>query len=462
MSDATKTEHESAVIDYLNELPSARPHIHETRKFPDGFLWGSATSAHQVEGGNVNNDWWEWEKVPGHIADGTVSGRACEQYERYEADFDLAKSLNQNAHRLSVEWSRIEPEEGRWDQNETLHYRKVLEALKARGMSVMLTAWHFTLPKWFAAKGGWESRDAVRHYERYVSFLAKEFGDLVDHWNTMNEPMVYLLQSYGSGIWPPGSRSPLRNIRVFGKLCMAHKAGYRAIHAQLDGKTGADGTSAEASAKEGSPRPVMVGIAQNVITFEPYRKQALVDNLFVWFADKMFNRQFFIWTKGTHDFIGINYYFHYRIKYVPTKVSELFYEVHTENREVSDLGWEINAAGIFDAIISMSRFKLPIIITEHGVANADDGKRPRVIVSALKEVYHAIQSGVDVRGYFHWSLIDNFEWERGFSGRFGLIAIDYHTMKRTPRRSAYVYADICKENGLPHTLLRFMGHGVRW
>ena len=129
---------------------------------------------------------------------------------------------------------------------------------------------------------------------------------------------------------------------------------------------------------------------------------------------------------------------------------------------MSDLGWEINPQGIFEAIISMNRYKLPIFITENGVANADDGKRPRVLVATLKEIYHAIHAGVDVRGYFHWSLIDNFEWEKGFSGRFGLIAIDYLTQKRTPRRSAYVYDEICRENGIPHNVLRFMGHGVRW
>ncbi len=443
--------HEHSGMEYLSELPQARPHIHETRKFPEGFLWGSATAAHQVEGGNTKNDWYPWEQVPGHILDGNPSGRADDHYNRYESDFDMSKELGHNAHRFSVEWARIEPEEGKWDRNEIEHYRKVLKALKDRGFKVMLTAWHFTLPKWFADQGGWESGKAIKLYERYVTLLAKEYGESVDFWITMNEPMVYLLQSYGAGVWPPGVTSPIRNIHVFSKMCLAHKAGYRALHRELD-----------PAAKEGKVPPVMVGIAQNVMTLEPYRKQSLTDNLFVWFADKVYNRQFFNWTKGAHDFIGINYYFHHRMKYVPTKIAQLFYEVHTENREVSDLGWEINAAGIFDAIMSMHRYGKPIIITEHGVANADDGKRPRVIVAALKEVYHAVKSGVPILGYFHWSLMDNYEWEKGFSGRFGLVAVDYATMKRTPRRSAYVYADICKANGIRHELLRFMGHGVRW
>lgn len=439
--------HPHGGLDYLSELPQARPHIHETRKFPDGFLWGSATSSHQVEGG-TDNDWTEWEKAPGHVLDGNRSGLACDHYDRYEEDFDIAKSLNQNAHRLSIEWSRIEPVEGKWDMDEVVHYRKVLEALKARDMKIMLTCWHFTLPKWFAAAGGWESPDAINRFVRYVDFLAAEYGDLVDQWVTINEPMVYLLQSYGAGVWPPGVANKLRSVHVFGKMTIAHRRAYKIIHKTLGARLG---------------RKAMVGIAQNVITFEPYRKQSIADALFVWAADRMFNHQFFIWSGFfTHDYIGINYYFHYRVAYRPTKIAQFFYEVHTENRETSDLGWEINAPAIFDAIMGMARYKKPIIISEHGVANADDGKRPRIIVAALKEVYHAIKAGVDIRGYYHWSLMDNFEWEKGYTGRFGLVAIDYATMKRTPRRSAYVFADICKENGIPHTLLRFVGHGVRW
>jgi beta-glucosidase len=446
MAAETRGQHEHRGIDYLSELPQARPHIHETRKFPAGFLWGAATSSHQVEGGNRNNDWWDWERVPGHILDGTATEKACDHFSRFEQDFDIAADLGHNAHRLSLEWSRIEPEEGTWDMEAVMHYRRVLEALRARGLSVMLTVWHFSLPKWFAAQGGWESGNALKRFGRYVEFVAREYGDLVDHWVTINEPMVYLMQSYGIGVWPPGKRNVLAAIHVFSKMTRAHRLAYRTIHRALDGLG----------------KPASVGIAKNVITFEPYRKESVQDTLFVWFANRLFNHQFFIWTRRHHDYIGINYYFHYRIQYLPTKVSQFFYEVHTENREVSDLGWEINPEGIFEAIMQMRRYGRPIIITEHGIANADDGKRPRVLVAAIKEVYHAIQAGAPVKGYFHWSLIDNFEWEKGYSGRFGLVAIDYMTLKRTPRRSAYVYREICRENGLPHTLLRFMGHGVRW
>lgn len=433
-------------IEYISSVPAPRPHIHETRKFPDGFLWGSAMSSHQVEGGNTKNDWYRWEGVPGHIADGQPSGQACDHYRRFEEDFDLAAKLHQNAHRLSLEWSRIEPEDGRWDMAEVEHYRRVLQALKKRGLKTMVTIWHFTLPAWFADRGGWQWHGSVNRFCRYAEFAAGALGDLVDFWITINEPMVYLGQGYQSGIWPPGKRSPLAYFGVFRRLAAAHRRAYRAIHGALD--------NARAS--------VSVGIAQNVITFEPYRKHSLADILFIWFADKVFNHLFFGCTKNSHDFIGINYYFHYRIKYIPTKLFQLFYEVHTENRETSDVGWELNPQGIFEAIMDMTRYKRPIYITENGLANADDGKRPRILVATVKEIYHAIKAGADVRGYFHWSLMDNYEWERGFSARFGLVAVDFASQKRTPRRSASVYAEICRENGIPHELLRFLGHGVRW
>jgi beta-glucosidase len=431
---------------YLHEVPQARPHIHAPRIFPEGFLWGTATSAHQVEGGNRNNDWWLWEQEPGHIYDKTVSGEACDHYCRYEADFDLAAELGTNAHRISVEWARIEPRDGEWDMDEVLHYRQVLESLRKRGMKTMVTLWHFTLPEWFAAQGGWESPRAVAKFERYAAFVARELSDVVDFWITINEPVIYTGQSYGSGAWPPGVKNQLRLARVFLRLAKAHKAAYKALHAEAD-RTG---------------REVPVGFSNNVVTFEPYRSYSVLDANFIRIADLMFNRLFMFLTRGHHDYIGINYYFHYRVKYVPSKMSQFFFEVHTENREVSDLGWEIHAPGIFEAIMSMNRYKLPIYITENGIASADDGKRPRALVGMVKEVYHAIQAGADVRGYFHWSLLDNFEWEKGLSGRFGLIAVDYSNQKRTPRRSYFVYQDICRKNGVEHELLKFMGHGVRW
>lgn len=430
---------------YITELPQARPHIHETRVFPEGFLWGTATSAHQVEGGNDNNDWWRWEQR-GRVLDEQVSGNAADHYCRYENDFDLASEMQNNAHRLSIEWSRIEPKKGQFNMDEVLHYRRVLESLHKRGIKTMVTLWHFTLPIWLADEGGWESVKSSSYFARYAEFVARELGDLVDVWITMNEPVIYISQSYGTGAWPPGKKSVWRLMRVFRRLTVSHRVAYRMLHRELDTRV----------------RNIQVGIAKNIVTYEPYRRYSFIDSAFIKVLDRLFNHQFFFWTRGFHDFIGLNYYFHYRVKTRPTKASEFFFEVHTENREVSDLGWEVHPPGIFEALMSLMRYKLPIYVTENGIASADDGKRPRFLVTMLKEVYHAIRAGADVRGYFHWSLLDNFEWEKGYLGRFGLVAVDFETQKRTPRRSYFVYKDICENNGIRHDLLRFAGHGVRW
>jgi beta-glucosidase len=433
-------------VPYLADLPEARPHIHETRRFPEGFLWGAATSAHQVEGG-TDNDWSGWEAEAGHILDGGTTTRATEHFARYEEDFALAEELGHNAHRMSLEWSRLEPQPGEWDMEAVAHYRRVLASLKRRGMNVMLTLWHFTLPKWFAAEGGWSSPRSVGRFGRFAAFAADQFGDLVDEWVTINEPVIYLSMGYGIGAWPPGWRSGWRLVRAFVNLVRAHRLAYRAIHRAL----------------AAGGRPVAVGIAKNVTVFEAYRKHSLLDNAYIWLADRFYNHLFFNCTgRRCHDFIGINYYFYYRVKCVPRRAEQFFFEVHAENREVSDLGWEINPRGLYEAVMAMRRYGRPIYITENGLASADDGKRPRAIVAWIKELYHAVKAGADVRGYFHWSLLDNFEWDKGYGPRFGLVAVDYASQRRTPRRSAYVFKEICESNGLPHRLLRFVGHGVRW
>lgn len=184
-------------------------HDHHTLKFPDNFLWGAATSAYQVEGNNIYSDWWDFEsknKLPS-------SGIACDQYNRYEEGFDLAKSLNHNAHRLSIEWPRIEPQNGEFDHHEIEHYKLVLQALKKRDLKVMLTLWHFTLPQWVADIGGWENRQTVKLFERFVKRIVPELAEFVDMWIILNEPGVYIYQGYVQRIWPPAKKSFLGEIK---------------------------------------------------------------------------------------------------------------------------------------------------------------------------------------------------------------------------------------------------------
>lgn len=421
----------------MPQNPLQGHHDHETLKFPEGFLWGAATSAHQVEGNNINSDWWEWEQK--HQPPALRSGPACDQYHLYEQDFDLIKQLNHNAHRLSIEWARIEPEEGKFNQDEIEHYKKVLKALKNQGVTVMLTLWHFTLPKWVADKGGWENGATPRYFERFVKRVVPEIADCVDLWVTLNEPGVYIYETYIGRSWPHAKKSWFGQIKTFLNLASAHRKAYKYLHSLF-------------------PAGKPVGIANNILSFESYHKHSFREQIAVWLNDLFVNHMFYMLTRGTHDFLGINYYFHVRLK--DTGLFSQKMNMTPQTHDVSDLGWEIYPEGIFDVLTDLAD-DIPIYITECGIASTNDDRRNRFLIGYLQEVARAIKAGVNVRGFFYWSLIDNFEWHLGFGPRFGLVEVDYKTQSRHIRPSALVYTDIIQHNGIPHSLLRFIGHTVQ-
>ncbi|MCK4781601.1 glycoside hydrolase family 1 protein [Candidatus Parcubacteria bacterium] len=387
-------------------------------KFPNGFLWGSATSSHQVEGNNIHNDWWEAEQT-GKLK--YKSGKTCEHYNRYEQDFDLIKKLNQNAHRFSIEWSRIEPKEGEFNQKEIEHYRKVLLALKKRDIKIMLTLHHFATPLWLAKKGGWANPKVIFYFSRFAEKVFKEYQDLVDFWVTINEPfLVYAIYSYLLGIFPPQKRNPILFLKVAKNQIAVHKKIYNVFH-----KLNSD---------------VKVGIAKHNSCVEPYFSKFPLDKLSAKLARYFGNEYFLNRIKNHQDFIGLNYYFHNKILFP--------FFTKNENKIVSNLNWEIYPKGIYYVLKELKKYKKPIYITENGLADSKDRLREDFIKDHLFWLHKAIEQGVDVRGYFHWSLMDNFEWAEGFSPRFGLIEVDYKSMKRTIRPSALEYAKICKENQL--------------
>lgn len=420
----------------MSKSPLKEKHDHKTLKFPNGFLWGAATSAHQVEGNNIYSDWWEFEqkKQPSQLR----SGKACDQYNLYQKDFDLIKQLNHNSHRLSIEWSRIEPKEGEFDHHEIEHYQDVLKALKDRHIKVMLTLWHFTLPKWVADLGGWENGQTVKFFERFVKRIAPELAEYIDMWVTLNEPGVYLYEGYIKKEWPAGKGGLLGQIKTIINLAQAHKKIYQYLHQAFPQKP--------------------IGIAQNVQSFEPYHKHSLVEQVTVVLSDLISNHLFYFLTRNCHDFLGINYYFHVRFKDGKGLWPEVA-DISGQSKDVSDLGWEVYPEGLFDVLADLAD-DLPIYITECGIASTNDDRRNRFLITYLSEVYRAIQAGINVKGFFYWSLIDNFEWHRGFDPRFGLIEVDYSTQERHIRPSALVYTDIIQHNGIPHSLLRFIGHTV--
>jgi beta-glucosidase len=420
-------------------------HHHKTKYFPKGFLWGASTSAHQVEGNNYNNDWWAAE-TKGKLKH--KSGRSSDHYHLYEQDFDLAAKMNHNAHRMSIEWSRIEPKKGEWNYPEVEHYRKVFESLRQRKIKIMVTLHHFTLPKWFADRGGFEKTRNIRYFIRFTKFMVEQYADLVDMWVTFNEPGVYIWGGYDEGVWPPFKRKKWKiALKVYINLILAHRKAYKIIH------------KADKSLSDGQTQ---VGIAQNTISFSAYKKHGLFEQLAVWFLDKITNHGFYIFSsRRTHDFIGINYYFRVRLKRKPGTLKIIYDDISKQGREISDMGFEIYAHGLFDVLMDFRDYNKPIYITENGVSAENDDKRQRFIVSHLNEVYHAIKGGADVRGYFFWSLLDNFEWHWGIAQKFGLVDVNYKTLKRTIKPSGKIYAEIIKENGLEHKMFKLLGHEAK-
>ncbi len=426
------------------------------RTFPPGFHWGAATSAHQVEGGNHANDWWRFEQLPGRIRRGDRSGDACRHHEFFERDFDLAAADGHTMHRLSLEWSRIEPERGRIDPAAVAHYHDVLGALRDRGLEPCVTLFHFTLPLWVADRGGWESRETIDRFTEFARFCAREYGAQVDWWCTINEPEVYAFRAYSEGIWPPAERDDSAALGVIANLLEAHGRAYHVLH---------DDDPADA---DGDGQPARVGFAKNLVTLEPARRWSPFDVLRTRIEDAVFNaavlrapvgggihlsvpgaravRREVPGLERTLDWIGLNYYTRWGVR--------MFARVpHVARRgaPVTDLGWEIHPRGFEDAIVrAFVATGVPVLVTENGFADAADAFRPRALVEHVLHMGRAMDRGAAVLGYLHWSLLDNFEWADGFEGRFGLYRVDFDApgKTRTRTRSADLFARIARANAV--------------
>lgn len=388
--------------------------------FPAGFLWGASTSSHQVEGGNTRNDWWAFEQQ-GRVPDS--SGDACDHYHRYESDFDLAVELGHTAHRLSIEWSRVEPQPGVFDAEEIEHYVRVLQALKRRGLVTFVTLHHFTNPLWFSQAGGWTGKDAATSFERYVTAIAPEIAAYVDYWITINEPTQVAFAGYLFGEWPPGHRWDLVGAyRQLDAMADAHFAAARAIK------------RVEPSAH--------VGYANQSMNWRCNDDTSPWQRMVRDFMDDFTNRRFCDRVADSLDFIGVQYYHTLRVGWRP------YGPGHLSGTVTTDVGWDIVPEGLEKVVTECwKRYRIPIFITENGLADGADKRRSDFITDHLIALAKAIDGGADVRGYLHWSLMDNFEWAEGFAPRFGLVEVDYATQQRTPRASAHLYREIIAANG---------------
>lgn len=393
--------------------------------FPKNFLWGAATSAHQVEGGNYN-DWTEWEKL-GRVKNGDQSGQTVDHFHRFREDFALVKRLDQNAHRFSLEWSRIEPEPGRYNQVAIDHYHAVIDELLKLGIEPMVTIHHFTNPVWFAKRGGWEKKVNVDAFANFVERVAQEYAGKVKYWITINEPTVITTLGYLDARWPPQKKSYRLGWIAIRNLLHAHRRAYSILHRY---------------------RPdAMVASANNLVDYQASRRWHPGDQIMKMMVEYWHNDWWLNRTQDEQDFFALNYYFHHGLRFRFALPSKLFLPVPRPERPTSDLGWEINPAGFGRVLRWLGQLGKPIIVTENGLADAHDKHRPTFLRDHLREVRDAVRDGVDIRGYFHWSLLDNFEWADGFEPRFGLVAVDYATQQRILRPSATVYQKICQTNG---------------
>jgi beta-glucosidase len=409
------------------------------KRFPKRFLWGAATSAHQVEGNNTNQ-WtvWEranaatkaaqaeyqyhdlagWPKISKLAKDPSnyISGEASDHYHRYEEDFTILESLGLNAYRFSIEWSRIEPTEGAWNVEAIEHYRQYIGALKKRNIEPMMTLFHFSLPIWFADMGGFEKRRNVKYFVRFVEKVMNELGHDLKYIITINEPQVYVSESYVRQNWPPMRSSRLLALRVLRNLAHAHNKAARLIHSMN--------------------RRYKVSIANDSTYIYP-GDDAIISRISASVWQYIIDDYTLRRVRRTCDFIGVNYYFSSRF---------YGYRIHNEDQHLNDLGWDMHPDHLEYVVERLyKKYKLPIIVTESGLADSDDSRRKWWIANSMAALQRALREGVDVRGYFHWSLLDNFEWAHGRWPDFGLIEVDYSTMKRRPRASAKWWADVLKK-----------------
>ncbi|OYT25436.1 MAG: beta-glucosidase [Thermofilum sp. ex4484_82] len=415
-------------------------------RFPEDFLFGTATSSHQIEGGNIYNEWYMWERK-GKLPE---CGLACNSWNLYDEDIKLMAKLGYNAYRFSIEWSRVQPKQGAWNDKAIKKYLKVVKALKEYSIEPIVTLHHFTNPAWFFLRKGWEKTENVVFFTEYVEKIVEELVEHVKIWVTINEPSVYAYMGWVSGEYPPFKNNVLLYFRVLRNVLRAHAQAYKIIK-RFDINS-------------------WIGIAKHFPVFQPAKKYIL-DQIIVDTADYNFNciivealdkgilpglfiHRKYKELKGTYDYWGVNYYTRQVLKFNPTRIFTLFAQpLKRVSEEVTDMGWDVYPEGLYNVLMRLKRSGKPIIITENGIATRDDRQRVCFIVRHLYQVWRAMNKGVDVRGYMYWSFIDNYEWVEGFKPRFGLVEVDYESFERKPRESALFYGKLAREKKIDEKYL---------
>ena len=385
--------------------------------FPEGFVWGAATAAHQIEGGNVNNDWWAWEHAPGS---GCVesSGDACDSYHRWPEDLGLVATMGLNAYRFSLEWSRIEPAEGEFSAAALDHYRRICAACHELGIAPVVTFHHFTTPLWLAARGGWEAPDAPEMFARFVQRAVSHLGDVVGWACTINELNVIGVMGYSVGTFPPGIKDDLaRHLSVNEAMVRAHRL---AVDVLRSGP---------------GSFPVGLTLSMAELVAEP-GGQAVRDA-----AEEILEERFLRATEGD-DFVGVQCYT--RLHFGPEGQAP-----DDPSLPTTQMGYEYWPQVVEYCVRRAAMVTgVPVLVTENGIGTEDDAQRIAYIAEALRGLRRCLDEGIDVRGYFAWSLLDNFEWAHGFGPKFGLHTVDRTTFVRRPKASATWFGAVARANAL--------------
>jgi beta-glucosidase len=405
-----------------------------------------ATSAYQIEGAS-ENDWTEWERL-GRLKDPRVRcGKAAGHRERWRSDLALLPTIGANAYRFSVEWSRIEPRRGRFDEAGLLEAREAVEFLTRLGVEPVVTLHHYTHPRWFWAGGGWENRESIEWFRRFAATIADAVGDRVRLWVTLNEPIVLLLAGYLGGLIPPGQRS----FRA-ASVALEHM-----LHAHVEA----------AQILKGRNPSSRVGIAHNMLDFAPDRPGNALDRRLARAGERLYNLALLEaiatgnmdWAfpgegratscvpglPAANDYVGVNYYSRVHLRFSrPAGLPGRYFYRDPEKRGLTETGWEIHPPGFERVLRAAAEAGRPLVVTENGIAARDDGIRRDFLREHALILAHVRQAGLPVEGYFYWSLLDNFEWLEGFRPRFGLFEVDYATFARRRRPSAALFAELGK------------------
>jgi beta-glucosidase len=428
-------------------------------QFPSSFLFGSATAATQIEGGDINSNWYAWS-LAGKIHNGASSITAADHWNRVKEDIDLMKELNHQVYRMSIEWSRIEPSMGQWSQEGIDHYRDELTQLKQAEIKPLVSLHHFSSPQWFEEMGGWTNPESVDLFTRFVEKIVMELGDLVSEYCTINEPNVLATGAYIDGNFPPGHKDDIKGFFKASKnLILAHLKAYQSIHA-IRKEKGFEGETKVGFAHHAA---VLTADSKNPLT---QLSRKMMDYSFHQIFEKGFIEGELVIPIGSGypqgkgcfcDFLGINYYSRHIIKnsWNPAMLfGQVSVDPSLQEGQKNDMGWELYPTGLYEVIVPLYQaYRLPVYITENGIPDEKDTKRAKFIYDHLAQVKRLIDAGVDVQRYYYWSLMDNLEWADGYWPRFGLIEVDYETMERRVRKSGNFYSAICTEKAITQTMI---------